>query len=160
MTKKCSVCGEFCEITRRGMCNKHYRRKMKYGNPDKTINRAIGQGTPHISGYWMFEISGRSVLRHVLVAEKALGKPLPKGAQVHHVDYDRSNDSNENLVICQNVSYHKLLHRRTDALNACGNANWLRCSKCGKYSPASELRIYKPSGNKWHPGCAPKRKQT
>ena len=155
--KQCSVCGKW-DTLRRGLCNAHYRRAMKYGDPNARKNRPQGEGTPHIDGYWMFEIDGRAILRHVLVAESALGRRLPKGAQVHHVDYDRSNDSPTNLVICPSGSYHRLLHRRTDALNACGHADWLKCGQCGEYAPREQLRIYQPSGLKWHPQCAPKRK--
>lgn len=48
---------------------------------------------------------------HVLVAERALGKHLPKGAIVHHVDGDTRNNTPSNLVICQNQAYHCLLHK-------------------------------------------------
>lgn len=52
------------------------------------------------------------VHEHVLVAEAALGKHLPEGAQVHHVNEDRSDNRNRNLVVCQDQSYHQLLHAR------------------------------------------------
>jgi len=155
---ECLICGAEISISRRGMCNKHYRRWLRHGDPRKSLIREHGQGTPHIDGYWAFEIDGRSVLRHILVAERALGKRLPKGAVVHHVDGDRRNDSNDNLVICPSAAYHQLIHVRTRALEACGHADWLHCFQCGKYSPPSELRTYEPSGNRWHPQCAPRRK--
>lgn len=43
-------------------------------------------------------------------AELALGKPLPLGAEVHHV-HDRA----DTLVICQDREYHLLLHARMRA---------------------------------------------
>ncbi len=43
-------------------------------------------------------------------AEKALGKPLPRGAEVHHLD--GTKDDNTPLVICQDRSYHMFLHKR------------------------------------------------
>lgn len=135
------------------MCNLHYRRKMRHGDPHKLLTRPHGQGTPHIDGYWMFEIKGRAVLRHVLIAEKAVGHRLPKGAQVHHVDGDRSNDTNTNLVVCPNAAYHQLLHLRQWALDACGHANWLYCGICKTWSPPEQIKQYKPSGNKGHPEC-------
>ena len=74
------------------------------------------------------------VREHILIAEKALGKPLPLGAQVHHVDMNRLNNASNNLVICQDNAYHFLLHTRARAKAACGNANWLRCLYCSSYS--------------------------
>lgn len=57
------------------------------------------------------------VREHILVAEKALSKPLPIGAQVHHVDKNGLNNKNNNLVICQDQAYHSLLHVRQRRLN-------------------------------------------
>ena len=85
----------------------------------------------------------RTVLLHVVVAMLAMKKPLPKGAVVHHIDGDKKNNWSCNLVVCQNQAYHKLIHQRTDALNACGNAGWLKCKFCGKYDAPENLRIYK-----------------
>lgn len=144
-------CGRI-EQLRRGLCNRHRMRLRKYGDATKLVNRKVGEGTPHIDGYWMFEIDGRPVLRHVLIAERALGHRLPEGAQVHHVDEDRSNDANENLVICPNAAYHQLLHKRTRAYNACGHADLVKCSVCQQYDKPERLTQYK-NGNRWHPQC-------
>ena len=53
---------------------------------------------------------------HVAVAERALGKPLPLGAEIHHVNEDKSDNRPENLVICPNAKYHALLHMRMRAI--------------------------------------------
>ena len=52
--------------------------------------------------------SGGHVFEHILVAEKSLGKILDQ-------------------------RYHMLLHRRTTALEECGNANAVKCVLCGEY---------------------------
>lgn len=53
---------------------------------------------------------------HRYRAELALGKPLPYGVVVHHVDGNPGNNENSNLVICEDRAYHSLLHSRTEAL--------------------------------------------
>ena len=50
---------------------------------------------------------------HVLVAEKALGRGLRKGEIVHHIDGNRANNENSNLLICTQ-SYHAWLHRKQE----------------------------------------------
>jgi len=91
------------------------------------------------------------VLEHILVTEKVLGKPLPKGAEIHHVNENRSDNRKENLVICQDRAYHFLLHRRTRALKACGHANWRKCNYCKKYDDPENLHIN--SNAIYHSGC-------
>jgi len=79
------------------------------------------------------------VFRNILVAEKALGKYLNVGHPVHHADGDTYNDSPSNLVICENQSYHKLLHTREKARDACGNVHWRRCQYCKEYDDLKNL---------------------
>lgn len=86
---------------------------------------------------------------HILLVEKALGKAMPVGAVVHHVDGDSKNNAPSNLVVCQNEAYHSLLHRRTRALQESGNANYLKCVYCGKWDDPRNLylRVGKGSTN-------------
>jgi hypothetical protein len=71
------------------------------------------------------------VLEHILIAEKALGKFLPEGSEVHHVDEKRSNNASNNLVICQDHAYHHLLHTRMRILEAGGHPDLHRiCCGC------------------------------
>ena len=77
---------------------------------------------------------------HISVAEKAFGGPLPNGSVVHHVDENKLNNKNSNLVVCK-IGYHKLIHQRTDAFNASGNADWRRCNICKKYDDPKNLYV-------------------
>lgn len=138
---------------RRGLCNRHRMRVKNHGSPFTMLTRPAGTGTRRPDGYLMHESGGRAVLNHVLVAERALGKPLPKGAQVHHVDGDRTNDAPSNLVICEDAAYHQLLHQRARAYRESGYADWRKCHICQRYDAPEHLRFYKPSGLVRHIEC-------
>ena len=103
-----------------------------------------GGTTFHDAGYRLLKQpdhprakSNGYVFEHLVIAQRALGKPLPVGAVVHHVNGVRHGNHNTNLVICQDQAYHSLLHRRMHALTACGNPHWLRCVYCKQYGDPS-----------------------
>jgi hypothetical protein len=52
-----------------------------------------------------------SVAEARLIAEKVLGRRLKSHEHVHHIDLDPSNNSNNNLLICDKA-YHLFLHHR------------------------------------------------
>ena len=70
---------------------------------------------------------------HTRKAESVLGRALPQGAVVHH-------HADEQLVICNDQSYHMELERRTRIVRAGGNPNteaW--CSCCKRPRPLSQF---------------------
>ncbi len=72
------------------------------------------------------------VLEHRMLAEAALGRPLPKQVEIHHFDENKANNSRSNLVLCQDRRYHRLLHARMRVKLAGGNPNTDRtCYRCG-----------------------------
>lgn len=142
-----------------GMCSKHYTRVRNHGDPFTVKRRQDGHGSMDGSGYWLHRVGGRAVRRGVLVAERALGRRLPKGSEVHHVDENKSNDANHNLVICENASYHRLLHRRQRALKACGHASWRKCWACKHYDDPQNMTERKRTNTDefYHDSCVAKR---
>ncbi len=90
------------------------------------------------------------VMEAILIAEKALGKYLPLGAVVHHVN---STTNSGPLVVCQNKSYHTILHLRERALKVCGHANWRKCRICKKYDAPEKLHINEKWNNIYHREC-------
>ena len=113
--------------------------------------RIKGTGTIRKRGDIGITINGRRVLAHVLIAERALGKPLPSGACVHHANGDPSDNDPHNLVICPDQSYHLLIHMRMRAFAASGNADWRKCKRCGQYDDPARLAIY--ADEAVHPEC-------
>lgn len=81
---------------------------------------------------------GKAIRLHQLRAEVALGHQLPPLAEVHHADGTKSDTSP--LVICQDRSYHLLLHRRMRIKAAGGNPNTdSLCGMCHVAKPLSEF---------------------
>jgi hypothetical protein len=88
-----------------------------------------------VRGYKGLGIGRRSVPLHRVRAEQALGRPLPAGAEVHHVNGDKWNP-HARLVICQDGNYHKLLHVRACIVRAGGNPDTDRvCRVCKTVKP-------------------------
>lgn len=148
----CSVSGCDRPIYSLGkrLCRNCYERLRTRG----TTARAAaphGSGTVMSHGYRRLGVQGEKVLEHRLIAECAMGKPLPASAVVHHVDGDKANNAPGNLVVCPSESYHRLLHRRQEARAACGHPDWIRCRFCRRYSPPSAIVMR--SGDNFHPQC-------
>ena len=87
---------------------------------------------------------------HVLIAERALGRKLPEKAQGHHVNHIRHDNRNDNLVICEDDAYHKLIHLRERAYLATGNPKSRKCKFCKQWG--LDVAIDK-AGNVYHRTC-------
>lgn len=82
---------------------------------------------------------------HRRVVERILEHPLPPKAEVHHRDGNGKNNDPNNLVVCEDRAYHRLLHLREEAYRATGNPNARRCMFCSKWGdptqPDSDLIV-------------------
>jgi hypothetical protein len=110
-------------------------------------------------GYLRHTHDGVQKFAHVLVAERVLGRPLPPGAVVHHADGNRANNDPSNLVICPSQAYHRLLHRRINALAASGHADWRKCWICKQYDAPSNLYISPNGAMTQHKHCASRKEK-
>jgi len=122
----------------RGFCNIHYQRWLKYGNPLIAFRPRLAPGEAHLQASGYMKSAGNKH-EHVAVAERVLGKPLPKGAVVHHANGNKADNRPANLVICPGEAYHQLLHRRQRARDACGHPDWRRCVFCGQWDAPINL---------------------
>lgn len=153
MDKICSVVGCNEAVMAREWCSKHYQRWKSHGDPSTMLRRENRTGSINGDGYVVFDLGGRGyVSEHVFLAENAIGKRLPVGAEVHHVDGNPGNNTPSNLVICPDRSYHRLLHRRTEALSACGNADARKCWICKQWA-ATGIQLYGKKQQAAHREC-------
>lgn len=107
-----------------------------------------GEGHLRVDGYIAIRSGDRREYGHILVAEKALGRRLPIGAEVHHVNENKNDNRPENLVICPSQKYHALLHMRMRAMKAGFPPHYRACSICKQFDDPEKMYV-KPSGN--HP---------
>jgi hypothetical protein len=94
----------------------------------KCASTGINSGTyagerTYKRGYsWLLAGERGRVREHVLIAERILGRRLEKGECVHHINMNKLDNSNINLIIC-NRSYHRWLHHRMSQAWAEQNLN-------------------------------------
>lgn len=117
---------------------------MTIGNPERyVVLTKIGHPNSNIQG---------KIREHVYKASLALGKKVPAGVHVHHVDNISKNNTNTNLVVCS-ASYHKLIHARTDAYDLTGDANKMKCTYCGQYDDPKNMYKRPTQYQAWHKEC-------
>jgi hypothetical protein len=137
--------------------------KLKVSEHDQKLFdyfRSIATGQMVRNGYHLFKIKDYHhtnnhgyVRTSVLMAEAALGKPLPKKAIVHHVNGDTMDNRGCNLLICQDIAYHRLLHTRINALRISGDADNRKCFICHDYDSINNMQKAKSSTGYFHKKC-------
>ena len=111
----CSIEGCYDEHMAKGLCRIHYLREYRHGDTDSMHANYGSKQRITEAGYRAIyqPAEDKYKLEHRILAEKALGRPLPEGAVVHHLNGDKlDNFTKYNLVICPDQAYHVLLHKR------------------------------------------------
>lgn len=145
-------CGNKTNVTSKG-ANKYVRGHNSFGKHDKNYAKKENHhnwkgGIKYIKGYRMVYRPGYPkatkqgyVLEHILIVETVLGRLIPEKSIVHHADQDRANNENSNLVLCEDIAYHKLIHLRMRAAKNCGHVNWRKCKICKEWDDPKNLYI-------------------
>lgn len=108
----CGAIGCGKPIEKGTFCTKHYLQWWRTGLPYRQIAET-GTWQKTVNGYMRGTVDGVRMYEHTYLAEKALGKKLPSGAEVHHMNGDKAdNHKYFNLVICPDRAYHMLLEKR------------------------------------------------
>ena len=122
-------------------------RGYKKGQPHRFVMGHNGRMQIRTYGYHVRYVpshpkasSAGDIPEHILIAERALGRYMPDGVEVHHVDGNTMNNAPSNLVICQDKAYHKLLHVRARIVQAGGNPNTHKlCGMCHQPRPLADF---------------------
>ena len=93
------------------------------------------------------------VLEHILVVEKRIGRFLANAERVHHDNENKSDNSDSNLVLCENTKHHRLLHQQKKAFAACGDPLWRKCRFCKKYDDPKIMEQSKGQNQFHHAQC-------
>jgi len=67
----------------------------------------VGPDYPYRDANWVRE--------HIVIIEREIGKRIPNGMVVHHIDGNKRNNKRDNLFLCT-VSEHNNLHARIEGL--------------------------------------------
>lgn len=95
---------------------------------------------------------GRNGKEHRLIVEKVLGRKLKRREIVHHVDEDKQNNSNDNLLLCTQA-YHLLIHQRINAKVTTGDPNKRKCVHCKSYDDLDNAMTVDSEGVVYHIKC-------
>jgi len=123
----------------------------------------IKENNPNWKGGMRYDGDGYKTIRigtsyypyHRFMVEQLLGRKLPDHAVVHHFNGKKQDNKFSNFIVCEDNSYHMLLHQRKRAYDACGHADWRKCKFCKEYDDPINLWISdKPKSAAYHRECS------
>lgn len=77
------------------------------------VNPRIVKKRKTTNGYILLydEIEQKYIAEHRKVVENSIGRSLLDEEKIHHIDYDKTNNSIENLCLCKNEKEHQAIHQ-------------------------------------------------
>jgi hypothetical protein len=89
--------------------------------------------------------------------KKVLNTSLYPKMIIHHLDGDFTNNENSNLVVCEDRSYHMLLHQKKDAKYGRKverkRFSIQQCYLCNKFDKKKDMMNYKDTSFYFHLKC-------
>jgi hypothetical protein len=108
--EQCTVPGCVRKYVASGYCRMHYdrmKREMDVTSPEFLSTQSYRCRAVRLTRYYPHYKAGNLIIfYHIEKAEQVLGRRLKKNEVVHHVNGDKTNYSNDNLVVMSR-SYHR-----------------------------------------------------
>lgn len=153
--KECTKCHKILDVNefrkdktkltgRYSSCNDCYRKKLGYKKMEHsilgyfngyTVVRQKRELYPRIIG-----IPGGGMEIHRYIMEKKLGRKLLKTEHVHHIDGNKQNYTEDNLIVLKESEHH-ILHGKTLPHRGV-NVNCHTCGKHGYIFPSAVKTCY------------------